>query len=57
MGNILDRESCELIVKSHAPLFEQDLASMVKKHFEDVLEQLEEQRKVQDKEPDLESTD
>ena len=30
---------------------------MVKKHFEDVLEQLEEQRKVQDKEPDLESTD
>ena len=57
VGNILDRESCEFIVKSHSPLFEQDLASMVKKHFEDVPEQLEEQRKVQDKEPDLESTD
>ena len=57
VGNILDRESCELIVKSHSPLFEEDLASMVKKHFEDVLEQLEEQRKVHDKEPDLESTD
>ena len=57
VGNILDRESCELIVANQSPLFEQDLGTMVKKHFEDVLEQLEEQRKVQDKEPDLESTD
>ena len=57
VGNIMDRESCELIVKNHSPLFEQDLASMVKKHFEDVLEQLQEQGNVQEKEPDLENTE
>ena len=57
VGNIMDRESCELIVKNPSPLFEQDLASMVKKHFEDVLEQLQEQGNVQEKEPDLEHTE
>ena len=55
-SNILDRESCELIVKNASPLFEQDLASMIKTHFEDVLQQLEEQRNVEDKEPDFEDS-
>ena len=57
VGNILDRESCELIVKSHSPLFEQDLATVIKKHFEDVLDQLKEQRDVKKKEPDVDGTD
>jgi len=56
VSNILDRESCELIVKNASPLFEQDVASMIKKHFEDVLQQLEEQRNVEDKEPDFEDS-
>jgi hypothetical protein len=41
VGNILDREACELVVKNQSPLFEQDLASMLRKHFQEVLAQLE----------------
>ena len=52
VGNILDREACELIVKHQSPLYEQDLSSMIQKHFEDVLTQLEQQRNAEDKEPE-----
>ena len=50
MANVLDRESCELIVTTKSPLFEQDLAGMIKTHFSDVLSQLEEQRDATDAE-------
>jgi hypothetical protein len=38
LTNIMDREACELIVKSKSPLFEQDLAAMLKTHFSEVLD-------------------
>ena len=44
IGNVLDREACELIVTNHTPLFEQDLATMLKTHFQEVFEQLDQQR-------------
>ena len=50
--NILDRESCKLITESNSPLFETDLASLIEKHFEDVLRQLEQQQQAEYKEPD-----
>ena len=50
LGNVLDRESCELIATTKSPLFEQDLAQMIKTHFSDVLSQLEEQRDATDAE-------
>ena len=52
VGNILDREACELIVKKQSPLFEQDLASLLQKHFQEVLAQLEEQKRAEDNEPE-----
>ena len=52
VGNILDREACEIAVTSGSPLFEQDMASMLGKHFKDVLAQLEEQANAEDKEPE-----
>ena len=57
VGNILDREACKVVVTNCSPLFEQDLASMLKKHFQDVLMQLEEQRNAEDKEPEEEETE
>ena len=51
VGNILDREACEIVVTQGSPLFELGLASMVKKHFADVLQQLADQREAEDKEP------
>ena len=42
MGNALDREACELITKNESPLFETDLAEMIKTHFQDVLDQMAE---------------
>jgi hypothetical protein len=54
LGNVLDREACELIVTTKSPLFEQDLASMIKRHFAEVLEQLKEQRDAQTKEEEEE---
>ena len=53
LAKVLDRESCELIVTTKSPLFEQDLAQMIKTHFSDVLSQLQEQREA-DPEPDPE---
>ena len=48
----MDRESCELIATKESPLFEQDLAQMIKRHFTDVLSQLQGQREAPD--PELE---
>ena len=53
VDNILDREACEIAVRQGSPLFEQGLASMVKKHFADVLEQLANQKRAEEKEPVL----
>ena len=55
MGNILDREACEIVVTNGSPLFEQDLATLLKKHFQDVLMQLEEQANAEDKDPEAEN--
>ena len=52
MGNAIDREACELTVTNNSPLFEQDLASMLRRHFQEVLEQQEQQRTADDNEPD-----
>ena len=38
LGNVLDREACELIVKDTSPLFEQDLSTLIKKHFAYILD-------------------
>ena len=54
VGNILDREACETAVTNGTPLFEQDLASMLKKHFQDVLTQLEEQARAEENDLDAE---
>ena len=54
VGNIFDREACEVIVTNGSPLFEQDLASMLTKHFQDVLTQLEEQARAKDNDPEAE---
>ena len=48
LANILDREACELIVKARSPLFEQHLASMIKTHFAEVLEQMDQQAKAKE---------
>lgn len=45
LANILDREACELIVKTKSPLFEQTLANLIKSHFAEVLLQLDNQAK------------
>ena len=44
VGNILDREACEIAITNGSPLVEQDLASMLKKHFQDVLTHSEQAR-------------
>ena len=48
LSNIFDREACELIVKAKSPLFEQNLASLIKTHFAEVLAQLDQQKKATD---------
>ena len=50
VSNILDREACDLIVTNNSPLFEQDLATMIEKHFKDILEQIGQQKNAEDKE-------
>ena len=57
VGSILDREACELVATPRSPLFEQDVASMVKQHCKDVLQQLQKQGAAKEHEPDLETTD
>ena len=48
LSNILDREACELIVKAKSPLFEQNLASLIKTHFAEVLAQMGRQANAQE---------
>jgi len=50
LGNVLDREACELIAKDTSPLFEQDLSTLIKKHFAYILDALDEQRQAEDEE-------
>ena len=45
LGNALDREACELITKEKSPLFDTDLSELIKTHFQDVLDQMEEMRR------------
>ena len=52
VGNVLDREACELTVTNNTPLFEQDLATMLQKHFKEVLDQQKQQGDAEDKEPE-----
>ena len=49
--NVLGREACELTVTNNSPFFEQDLATMLRRHFQEVLEQQEQLRSAADKEP------
>ena len=52
LGNVLDHEACELIATDESPLFETDLAELIKTHFQDVLDQMAEMQRdeVQDDE-------
>ena len=45
LGNVLDREACELIATNESPLFETDLAELIKTHFQDVLDQMAEMQR------------
>lgn len=45
LGNLFDREACELITKNESPLFETDLAELIKTHFQDVLDQMSEMQR------------
>ena len=48
LANVLDRESCELIVSKLSPMYLQDQAELIKRHFNDVLSQLQGQREAKD---------
>ena len=45
LGNVLDREACELVATNETPLFETDLAELIKAHFQDVLDQMAEMQR------------
>ena len=45
-SNVIDRWALEEIVKKRFPLHEQDLAKLVKDHFSDVLQQIEDRDKM-----------
>ena len=45
LGNALDLEACELITTERSPLFETDLSELIKTHYQDVLEQMQEMRR------------
>ena len=51
LANVADRDACSLITSKGSSLFEDDLAEMVKKHFEEVLEQSQERAKAKDHDP------
>ena len=57
VSHILDREACELIVKAKSPLFEQDLANLIKTHFAEVLSQMDERAKATDASDDDEAAE
>ena len=48
LQNVLDRHALQNICKTGQPLFEQDLATCVKDHFQDVLDQLNEADEMED---------
>ena len=48
LANVLDRESCEQIVTKQSHMFLQDQAVLIKRHFNDVLSQLQGQREATD---------
>ena len=50
LANVSDRDACCLVTQQ-TPLFEQDLSEMIKKHFQDVLEQGEEREQARDHDP------
>jgi len=50
LANVLDRDACCLITRE-SPLFEQDLSEMIKKHFQDILEQGAERDEAKDTDP------
>ena len=43
--NVLDRETCELICTKRSSLFETPLAEMIKTQYEELLDQMVEQRR------------
>lgn len=53
LQNVLDRYALELVTKSGTPLFEQDLATCIAEHFQEVLDQLQEAAAMQDTVPDV----
>ena len=57
LGNALDREACELITMEKSPLFETDLAELIKTHFQDVLGQIDEMRRDDESENDDDGVD
>jgi len=50
LANVLDRDACCLITEE-SPLFEQDLSELIKKHFQDILEQGKERSNAKDNDP------
>jgi len=55
LGNVLDREACELIVKDKSPLFEQNLSTLIKKHLAEIWNVFEEQQKADDEEAEADA--
>jgi hypothetical protein len=51
LQNVLDRHALQNICETGQPLFEQDLATCVKDHFQDVLDQLNEADEMEDVDP------
>jgi hypothetical protein len=51
LQNVLDRHCLQNICETGQPLFEQDLATCVKDHFQDVLDQLNEADEMEDLDP------
>ena len=45
LRSVLDREECELISTNESPLFETDLAELIKTHFQGVLDQMAEMQR------------
>ena len=50
LQNVLDRHALQNITESGQPLYEQDLSSCIKEHFQDVLDQLNEADELEDAE-------
>ena len=51
LANVADRDACSIITSKGSPLFEDDLAEMVKKHFDEVLEQSKGRANAEDNDP------